>query len=77
MVSDGFDCVVVSGAITGISGVPPLEAEGLEVDPVCRGFTSDLREDRDYLRCVCAIVVDVFVLLGVKSRLCSLRGAAA
>lgn len=76
MTSDSVECVVISSTITGVSKVLLVDAEVLDVDPLCTACTLHTYKDHNFLRCIYGLAVGEFVLLDVESCLCNLsRGA--
>lgn len=72
ILSDGADWVALSSAVTGVSKVLLVQAERLDVDLFCTASTLDLWEHHGYPQGVCGSGIEGFVLLDLKSCLCSL-----
>lgn len=66
MASDGFDCVIMSSAITGVPKFLRVEAEVLDTDSLCTAFTSAISENHNSTRWNCGLVDNKFALLEFK-----------
>lgn len=58
MASDSVECAEISSAITAVSEVFIVDAQGIKVDPLCTTFTPDLWDDHGSTQCACFLAVD-------------------